>query len=478
MQELVRMSARKVVGLLKKGEVSPEELIDAAAERIAATDGQVNALPTLCLERAKEHAARLLKNPPRDPPPWYLHGLPIAVKDLQDVEGVRTTYGSPIFADNIPASSELSVQRLENNGALVIAKSNTPEFGAGGNTFNEVFGATTNPWDTTKTCGGSSGGSATALAAGQVWLATGSDLAGSLRTPASFCSVVGFRPSPGRVAFGPDLNPWQSLAVVGPMARDVGDLALMLDAMVGMDPRDPRSRPRPASSFAAAAAEPDAPLRVAWSPDLGLAPVDAEVADICARAAERFGEMGATVEEAAPDLSGSTEIFTPLRAMLYVVKLAPYLESHLDLLKPEVVDNTEQGLALTPLDIAQAEKGRGTLYQRAAEFFKTYDLLLTPTVVAPPFEVNIRYLKEVEGVAFDSYFGWLSLAYAITLTACPAMSLPCGFTNSGLPVGLQIVGPHRGEAAVISAAALFEQISGLASLTPLDPRPESRPVHW
>lgn len=471
MKELFRLTARQAVDLLRSGQVSPEELIQAAAERIAATDDKINALPTLCLERARERAARLRQVPLADRPPWHLHGLPIAVKDLQDVAGVRTTYGSRIFAEHVPRRSDISVQRLEQNGALVIAKSNTPEFGSGGNTFNEVFGSTLNPWDTSKSAGGSSGGSAAALATGQVWLATGTDLGGSLRIPASFCSVLGLRPSPGRVAFGPDITPWQSLSVAGPMARNLGDLALMLDAQAGVHPRDPRSLPWPERMFLRAVDQPAAPARVAFSPDLGLAPVDREVRELCAQAARRFEGLGAVVEEAAPDLSGSHAIFSTLRAARYVAAYAQHLRDHRHLLKPEVNSNIEQGLTLSAAEIAGAEKARGQLYQRTVEFFETFDLLLCPAVMSPPFAVNIRYLEEMDGVALESYFSWLVLTYAISLTACPALSLPCGFTSAGLPVGLQMVGPPRGEAALLAAAAGFEQISGLASQTPLDPRP-------
>ena len=470
MNDLVRLTARQAVNLLKKGQVSPMELIDAAAARIAECDPALNALPTLCLERARDRAARLQTESPSDPPPWYLHGLPIAVKDLEDVAGVRTTYGSPIFADHVPAVSNIAVQVLEKNGALVLAKSNTPEFGAGGNTFNEVFGATRNPWQTNLTCGGSSGGSATALASGQVWLATGSDLGGSLRIPASFCSVVGFRPSPGRVAFGPEPTPWQSLAVLGPMGRTVGDAALMLDAQAGQVAGDPRSLPRPARPFVEAVDQPARLGRVAFSPDLNLAPVQSEVKAICAKAAQDFSQFGAKVEEAALDLGDAEEIFQTLRAGFFL-RLAPQLSANRDLLKPEVIWNIERGLELSCAQFIEAEQARAALYQRTVKFFETYDLLLCPTVVAPPFEVDIRYLTEVEGTAFDSYIGWLILTFALTLTACPAISIPCGFTKAGLPVGLQIVGPPRGEAQVLSAAALFEEAFGLTGLTPIDPRP-------
>ena len=250
--DLCMLTAVEAVALLRSGRVSSRELVEAALRRIEQVDPQLNALPTVCAERAFEQADRADRDTP-------LAGLPIAVKDLNDVAGVRTTYGSPIYADHVPDRSDFMVERLEQRGAVVVAKSNTPEFGAGGNTFNEVFGETRNPWDTSRTCGGSSGGSAAALASGQVWLATGSDLGGSVRTPAGFCGVVGVRPSPGRVAAGPSPLPFETMSVEGPMGRTVADAALMLDAMAGLDPRDPLSLEAPARPFADAAAAPTLP---------------------------------------------------------------------------------------------------------------------------------------------------------------------------------------------------------------------------
>ncbi len=283
MDELIRLTAREAVRRLQAGEVTPHQLIDAAAARIERVDGAVNALPTPCYERARAHADRLMALPAEARGP--LAGLPLVVKDLVEVAGVLTTMGSPIFAEHVPERSNISVERLEANGAIVIAKSNTPEFGAGANTFNEVFGTTRNPWDLTTTSGGSSGGSAAALAAGQVWLATGSDLGGSLRIPGSFCGIVGFRPSPGRIARAPAGMPFDTLSVQGPMGRTVGDVALLLDAQAGDHVRDPISLPAPARPFVEAVERPKAPLRVAYSPDLGIAPVDAEVREVCAAAA-------------------------------------------------------------------------------------------------------------------------------------------------------------------------------------------------
>ncbi|MDH3472488.1 MAG: amidase family protein [Rhodospirillales bacterium] len=470
---LHRLTALDAVTLLKRGEVTPLELVEAAARRIEATDGLINALPTLCLERARDHAERIMAERGREHPEAWLGGLPVAVKDLVAVAGVRTTQGSPIYADHVPARSDIMVERLEAHGAIVIGKSNTPEFGAGASTFNEVFGKTRNPWNTAKSVAGSSGGAAAALAAGQVWLADGSDLGGSLRTPASFNAVIGLRPSPGRVARGPSELPFQTLSVRGPMARTAADAALMLDAMTGQHPEDPLSLAAPTRPFLEAARAPRKPRRVAYSPDLGLFPVAREVKEICTAAAGRFAEMGVEVEQACPDFSGAVETFQTLRAAGFAADLAPLLETRRDLLKPEVIWNIEKGLALTADDIGRAERARGALYHRVAAFFETYDLLLSPAAIVAPFDVDIRYIEEVEGRRFDNYIEWVGIAFAITLTGCPALSAPAGFTESGLPVGLQIVGPPRGEAAILSAAALLEEATGIARRLPVDPQPAS-----
>ena len=314
--DLCMLTAVEAVALLRSGRVSSRELVEAALRRIEQVDRQLNALPTVCAERAFGQADRADRD-------TTLAGLPIAVKDLNDVAGVRTTYGSPIYADHVPDRSDFMVERMEQRGAVVLAKSNTPEFGAGGNTFNEVFGETRNPWDTSRTCGGSSGGSAAALASGQVWLATGSDLGGSVRTPAGFCGVVGVRPSPGRVAAGPSPLPFETMSVEGPMARTVADAALMLDAMAGLDARDPLSLEAPARPFADAAAAPTLPLRVAYSPDLGVTPVAAEVRDACGRAVERLAAAGVEVDQVSPDLTGAPEAFQVLRGAGFVAGMEP-----------------------------------------------------------------------------------------------------------------------------------------------------------
>ncbi len=472
MSELHELTARAAVDLLRTRQVTPLEMVDAAARRIEETDREVNALPTLCLDRARDHARRLMASgsPQEEASPW-LGGLPIAVKDLVEVAGVRTTWGSPIFADHIPERSDILVETLERKGAIVIAKSNTPELGHGGTTFNEVFGHTRNPWKTSKTCGGSSGGSAVALATGQVWLATGSDMGCSLRLPAAFCSVVALRPTPGRVARGPKKLAWGTLSVEGPMGRTVGDVALMFDAQVGTHPRDPLSMPALREPFLEAVDNPKAPKRVAFSRDLGgITPVAKEVGDICAAAAARFGELGANVEESCPDLSDAREIFHVLRSHSFVINLAPLLEKHRDKIKPEVVWNIEEGMKVTADEIGCAERKRSDLYHRVAEFFETYDMLICPASCAPPFDVNMRALTALEGYTFANYYDWYTICFAITLTSCPAMSIPCGFTTDGLPVGMQLVAPHNEEASLFSAAALFEEMAEIAGELPIEPR--------
>lgn len=466
--ELIAKTATEVVGLLRKGDVTPRDLLDALEVRIGEVDGAVNALPTLCFERAHDRAKTLAQTAQTER--GVLAGLPVAIKDLLNVAGVRSTQGSPIFADHVPDRSDVVVEMLEASGGLIYAKSNTPEFGAGANTFNEVFGRTLNPWDTTKSCAGSSGGSAVALATGMAWLASGSDLGGSLRNPASFCGIVGFRPSPGRVAHGPSPTPFMTMSVEGPMARTVPDVAFMLDAMAGQHPVDPISLAAPATSFVDAVAQRRRPSKVAFSVDLGgITPVDPEVASIAEAAARRFEDMGVPVVEATPDFSDVQEIFQTLRAMQFATAKRELLATHRDQLKPEVVWNIEKGLALTMEEIASAELARGRLYQRVETFFRQYDLLLSPATIVPPYPVEQRYVESCGGHAFSNYIEWCTVAYAITCSSCPAMSVPAGFTANGLPVGLQIAGKPRGEADLLSAAALYEEAAGLMGRVPIDP---------
>jgi amidase len=468
-QGLIGENACAVVHKLRCGEVSPLDLLDALEARIDKVDVHVNALPTLCFDRARDHARMLMRKSASER--GLLAGLPVPIKDLTDVAGALSTQGSPIYKDHIPDRSDILVEQLEQNGAVVYAKSNTPEFGAGANTFNEVFGATRNPWDISKSAAGSSGGAAVALATGMAWLAHGSDMGGSLRNPASFCGVVGLRPSIGRVAHTPKFAVNRILGVQGPMARNIEDLALALDAMSGEHPADPLSLPALPTSFLSAARSGRAPKRVAYSADLGITPVDPEVAALTRKAAERFADAGVVVEEAHPDLSEAHECFHVLRAFDFAISKAELLRTRRDLLKPEVIWNIERGLELTVDQITRAEAQRVAIAERTRKFFESYDLLLTPATIVPPFPVEHRYVAVCGDKTFGTYIEWLGIVYAITLACCPALSMPCGFTASGLPVGLQVVGPPRGEAPLLAGAKVLEDILGLRNIAPIDPRP-------
>jgi amidase len=418
----------------------------------------VNAVATTCFDRARKHAELLMEKPISER--GMLAGLPVLIKDLSMVEGVRSTYGSAIFKDRIPVQSDHVVKALESSGGVISGKSNTPEFGAGGNTFNDVFGATLNPWDTNLSAAGSSGGSAVALATGMAWLAHGSDLGGSLRNPASFNGVIGLRPSPFLVPSGPAPDTFNGLGVEGPMARRVEDLALMLDAMV-------TNAPNP--SFLDAAKTCTKPMRVAFSEDLGITPVDPEIARICRAAAEQLAKSGVDVIEAHPDLSEAHEAFQTLRAHGFAESLRSLYDKRYEELKPELAWNIKRGLALTQTQITKAEGQREELQKKAGDFMAGVDLLLTPATIVPPYPAQNRYPASCNGVEFETYVDWLAIAYSISLTALPALSLPCGMTASKLPVGLQVIGKPRGEAMLLSHANFMQNVLGLMP-TPVTPQ--------
>jgi len=465
---LIKQTATALVARLNKGEITPHDLLDALEARIAEVDGKVNALPTLCFDRARAHADELLKKPLGER--GRLAGLPVPIKDLSDVAGVRSTQGSLIFKDTVPEVSDILVTHLEAEGGIVYAKSNTPEFGAGANTFNEVFGATLNPWNTSRSAAGSSGGAGVALAAGMAWVAHGSDMGGSLRNPASFNSVCGMRPSPGRVATSRGGKVDGNMGQEGPMARNVEDLALLFDAMCGEEPGDPVSKPRPQKSYLDQCRSGWKPKKVALSRDLGITPVDPEVAKIVEAAARRFEDAGVIVEEAHPDLSEAHECFQTLRALAFATGMKPLLEAHRDKLKPEVIWNIEKGLALTAADIVKADHQRAAMFQRTLDFFDSYDLLLCPATIVAPYPVEQRYVAECDGHTFETYIDWLAIVYAITNVCTPALSIPAGFTGEDLPVGIQIVGRPNCDGEVLAGGRMLEEILGLKGKVPIDPR--------
>ena len=435
---LFRCTATELARRLRCGEISPVDVIESKASRIEDVNPTINALPLLCLDEARDQAQQMTNhNPPSDEkgPLW---GLPFAVKDYNDLAGVGTTYGSPLFARNIATESDATVRRLQDSGA--IGKSNVPEW-AGAHTFNPVFRHTLNAWSLKMSAGGSSGGSGAALAAGMVPLATGDDLGGSLRVPASFNSVVGLRPSPGRVPRGARLPAFDSLWVEGPMGRCVADVALMLDGGAGFDPGDPLSFPHQGKSFVEALSSPSLPKRLAFSPDLGIVPVETEIAEICSAAAERFRDIGADVSHVCPDFSGAVESFQTLRGVLIAQMMESLLAQHRDEIAPEIVWNIEKGLAVTNPELLAAERVRTRLYQEMEIFFEQYDLLLCPAVSVPPFPKSQRYVETINDSPTKTYIDWIAITFAITMTSCPALSLPVSFTKNGLPVGLQVIGP-------------------------------------
>ena len=466
MHELIKNSATEIRNKLINKDLKPTELVEISLDRIKEVDPIINAMPTICPERAMEHARKIESTNISEKP--YLHGIPLSIKDLVEVEGVRTTWGSPLFKDHIPTKSDILVQRLESNGGIVVGKSNTPEFGAGANTFNEVFGASVSPWNTKKTVGGSSGGAASYLVSGEVWLASGSDTGGSLRIPGSFCSVVGFRPSPGTVPTGPGNSPFDSLSVSGPMARNVEDTALMLNAMTGYNEFDPFSK-KQTPDYLNAVNESKIPKKVAYSFDLGGEPLDPRVRDSLEKSLKVFESMGSELIEDCIDLSDAHHIIRVLRSLKFAAQ-AERLTNHRNELKPEIIWNIEAGLKLTGEEIAKAELLRAKLFNNTAEFFNKYDLLVCPTVMVPPFDVEIRYLDEVEGVKFDDYITWLYYTHSITLTSSPCVSLPASFTEDGLPIGIQFITECNNEYDLLSYSQSFEENNTNAIQTPIDPR--------
>ena len=458
--DLIRQSAREIVARLASGDLSPHDTLDAVRARVEAVDHMVNALPTLCFERARSHADRLMAISSAER--GLLAGLPVPIKDLTEVAGVRTTYGSRLLENFVPERSDILVETLEANGAAVYAKSNTPEFGAGGNTFNDVFGATRNPHDLRLTAGGSSGGAAAALATGMAWLAHGSDLAGSLRTPASFCGVTSLRPSPGRIAHGPTVAPFLVHSQQGPMARDIGDLALLADAMVGESPRAGLGKPPPQMSFRSAAGAPTAPARVAYSVDLGVTDTAPEVADVCSRAMHALEDDGTAVVPDHPDLSDAEVAFDVPRALLFATLLGAELPQARDILKPELVWNIERGLALDGDAVRSAIAAQGRIFQIAADFMSDYDLLICPAASVLPFPVEERYVGYRAGLPASEYYRWLSIAAAVSVTTLPVITIPCGRTETGLPVGIQLIGRPHGELQLFSLASHIEHLLGSA----------------
>lgn len=459
MTALVDRSAVELAGMIRRREVSAMELLHACLQRIEQINPTVNAVVTLVPDLAAEWAAEADRRTMAGDDLGVLHGLPIAHKDLEMTAGIRTTKGSPLLADFVPDEDGLIVQRLRAAGAVTIGKTNTPELGAGSQTFNPVFGATLNPYGTTKTCGGSSGGAAVALATGMVPIADGSDMGGSLRNPASFCNVVGMRPSSGRVPSWPNSTPWSGLATGGAMARTVDDLVLQLQAIAGPDERVPISLPEPGAAFARVVADPPLDpscLRVAWSPTLGL-PVDPAVRSALADVPDRLASLGCNVVEDAPDLRGAREVFQVLRAWHFEISAGPLYDRAPDLMKDTVRWNIEYARSLQLVDHARAAAEHAAIVDRVGQFFARYDVLALPTAQVVPFDVTLDWPRSVDGVEMETYIDWMRSCCDISVTGCPAVSMPASFTPDGLPVGVQFVGPPKGDVELLRFARLWER---------------------
>lgn len=470
--ELCRLDAIEVVEMLKKKHVSPQEVLEASLDRIKQVEPQINAIPTLCEERARQAVEQFTNTRQSgENEAGWLAGLPLAIKDLTAVSGVLMTMGSPGMKDYIPDYSDPLVERLESRGGIVIGKSNTPEMGAGANTFNEVLGTTRNPWNTTRNAGGSSGGAAASLASGEVWLSHGSDLAGSLRTPAAYCGVVGLRPSPGRAGGAPSLLAFNTEGVQGPMARTVLDTALFLDAMAGFDPTSPISLEAPNKSFQQAVLEAEASTtRIAYSPTLnGFAPVDKEIDQVLRQALLATQKAGAIVDEACPELPELDSTYRTLRAMMWAAlpgRMPEEIQRHY---KFTLSQNIEEGRKLTIDDVYDAQINRSVLNQNMTGFLKKFDVLACPVVGLEPGLVEEEYPREVAGTAVKDYIDWLRFSFLSTSSALPSISVPVGFTRSGMPVGIQLIGPQRGEAKLLSVARIIEQAVGFSGRKPIDP---------
>jgi amidase len=458
--EICFLTATELAHSIRVRELSAREVMDTHLAQIDRVNPMVNAIVTLLPEQAMEQARAADEALARGEEVGPLHGLPIAHKDLVPTRGIRTTSGSLIFEDCVPDEDGLIVERLKKAGAITVGKTNTPEFGAGSQTYNEVFGETLNPYDTSKTCGGSSGGAAVALACGMQPIADGSDLGGSLRNPASFCNVVGFRTSPGRVPVWPNLSGWFPLSVQGPMARTVQDAALMLSTIAGPDPRSPIAISEPGSPFCRPLERDFKGVRVAWSRDLGELPVDPRVTAVIDEQRHAFESLGCTVEDGEPDFSNADEIFKIWRAWRFEQTLGELLRTHRDQIKETVIWNIEQGAGLSGPQIGGAEVKRTELYHRVRGFMDTYEFLILPVSQVPPFDVKQRYVTEIDGVQMETYIDWMKSCYYISVVGLPAISVPCGFTTYGLPIGVQIVGRHQDDWGVLQLAYAFQQATG------------------
>jgi amidase len=453
--------------MIRARQVSAREVMAAHLVPINRLNPGLNAIVARldddrCLALADEADRRLASGADAGP----LHGLPIAFKDLEPAVGFPWTRGSPIFAHEMPVEDSVLVERLRRAGTIPIGKTNVPEFGMGSHTYNKVYGTTLNPYDRTKSAGGSSGGAAAAVATGMLPCADGSDLGGSLRNPGSFNNVVGFRPSFGLVPFAPAPLPFVGFAVKGPIARTVEDAAFVLSAIAGSDSRDPASYPSDPSAFAAPLGRDFKGVRVAWCPDLGGLPLDPRVRAVIERQRRTFEDLGCIVEDRSPDLAAADKIFLDIRAWTTSYSHGPLFDTRRDQLKPEAVWEIEKGRALSAHDVAAATAQHAELLQRVRAFQQDYEFFVCTVNQVPPFDANETWPKEIDGIRMDNYIAWMKSTCRVSTTLCPALSVPAGFTDDGLPVGIQIVGRRRDDFGVLQLGHAFEQATGFGRRRP------------
>ena len=463
--EITSMSAVELVARLRKRQVSARDVLAAHLAQVDRLNPKVNAIVTLVAERAMADAARADELIARGGSLGALHGLPVAHKDLVDTEGIRTTRGSPFYRDHVPTRDASIVTRIRAAGAITIGKTNTPEFGAGSQTFNTIFGATRNPYDVTKTCGGSSGGAAVALACGMVPIADGSDTGGSLRNPAAFCNVVGLRTSPGRVTR--ESPSWSPLSVSGPMARTVADVALFLSAIAGADIGNPLSIAETGARFAGPLARSFKDTRVAWWRGLGGIPFEPEVRQVIDANRRIFEDLGCNVEEAEPDFAGVDEAFPTLRYIANHTQYSTLIRQRPEWVKDTIKFEVAQAERLTAVDAGRAMARQSHMYEQSREFFERYDYFVLPVTQVSPFDVDTPYPTRIGDVAMTTYIDWMRSCWYVSFMTNPAISVPAGFTANGLPVGIQIVGRHRDEWSVLQLAHAFEQATGHGKRRPV-----------
>ena len=456
MTDLADRSATAIAQLVASRAVSAAEVLDACLARIERDNPAINAVVTLNT-RAHDEAGDIDRRLARGERPGALTGVPVGIKDVTPVAAVRTTFGSPLYADHIPTSDALVVERLRAAGAVIVGKTNCPEFAAGGNTFNEVFGRTRNPWDPTKSAGGSTGGGAAALATGMIALAEGTDLGGSLRIPASFCGIVGLRPSVGLVPTHPTDWAWDTLQVTGPMARTAEDVALMLQAIAGASPWSPLAQPTEGRNFVAAVkAGVQGGTRIAYCADPARIGVEPDVERLCRRAALALAEAGAVVEEIDLDLSAARKAFLAIRGLWFMTQMFPRLDREAEF-GVNVGNNVRAGRAVTTHDLAAAEQERGRIWHRFRELFDRFDHVVTPCMAVPPFPVDENHPAAIAGRKMETYVDWIAPTFVLSLTGLPVASVPCGLDAGAMPVGLQIAGRPQGEESVLALAAVVQQ---------------------